>query len=224
MHRRWGKRRTRWHFDTTAIQTGRGCGGVNLIKRSEIHSESESVTGARSTPTAVTRGSSWLPFTVTVADQSAGHPYVHSSRLDAETAMPVGTARTPGRQLARLRAHIGRVQSPRSRPRRILARTLALREGRREVAAITDACSRLGGGRSFGCAFGWDWRVAKSPGAGVGRSLERWSGDAPPRLPLELRSGVCSMCLVARPRRRYRRGLLFRCWCGRRSRSHELLL
>jgi hypothetical protein len=45
-------------------------------------------------------------------------------------------------------------------------------------AAITDVCSRLGGERSVGCAFGWDWRVVEPPRAGVGRSLERWSADA----------------------------------------------
>ena len=37
------------------------------------------------------------------------------------------------------------------------------------LAAITDACARVGGERSVGCAFGWDWRVVEPPRAGVGR-------------------------------------------------------
>jgi hypothetical protein len=56
---------------------------------------------------------------------------------------------------------------------------------------------------SFGCAFGWDERVAEPPRAGVGRvSSEGAVTAGRAAAALELRSGVCSTCLVARPRRR----------------------
>jgi hypothetical protein len=71
------------------------------------------------------------------------------------------------------------------------------------LAAIADACSRVGGERSVGCAFGWDWRVVEPPRAGVGRvSSDGALTPAEPRVPLELWSGFCSTCPVARPRRR----------------------